>query len=389
MTLNGIKLPDDEQKKYKDGGLSRCVIRPERFVAKNFWFQGPDEEIIRLLDYLEKTQGSRLTMKKVAEGLSRVWVPPTKDAELFLKFTVLKATGFALELTEAGEIFMADVLYKPSGSGYITRLEQIAAYYTDKEMNALLDDSHSGIGINWPDTQDPCRPFRTWYQNENPRKANDHHRVTISYKFPFQQEWEDGIYIFEANGEFYQFDASSRYVIVDKVLISAEGVQRSVGIPKEVRVIGKGAFKDNKEINRVTLSRLDEIQDEAFAYCSNLKHIEFKKGLKRIGAEAFRDCAKLTELIIPDSVGKIGQDAFFRCGVERLVWPKGVKEIPAGMFKECRNLYEITIPAEVTAIGRRAFNRSNTIIVHGVTGSAAESYAKNNGMFFREIESKN
>lgn len=83
--------------------------------------------------------------------------------------------------------------------------------------------------------------------------------------------------------------------------------------------------------------------------------------------------------------------------VESIVIPDTVTSIGEGAFIYCRTLKEITIPASVTSIGKNAFayyvnpdSYSNTnnekFIIRGFKGTAAETYAKENGMTFVEIK---
>ena len=83
---------------------------------------------------------------------------------------------------------------------------------------------------------------------------------------------------------------------------------------------------------------------------------------------------RIENIIIPDTVTNIGKNAFIYCG----------------------GLKELTIPASVTSIGDKAFayypkpgNYADTdnakFVVHGFKGTAAESYAKDNGMIFKVL----
>ncbi len=90
-------------------------------------------------------------------------------------------------------------------------------------------------------------------------------------------------------------------------------------------------------------------------------------GTKKIGSQAFGDCWNLTSIVLPDGLTEIG---FMGIG--------------------CAYLAEITIPASVTTIGQEAVGfqygtKLQNLVIRGAAGSAAESYAKENGFNFVEI----
>lgn len=83
--------------------------------------------------------------------------------------------------------------------------------------------------------------------------------------------------------------------------------------------------------------------------------------------------------------------------VESIVIPDTVTSIGEGAFIYCGTLKEITIPASVTSIGNNAFayyvnqdiygdTDNEKFIIRGYKGTAAETYAKENGMTFVEIK---
>lgn len=87
-----------------------------------------------------------------------------------------------------------------------------------------------------------------------------------------------------------------------------------------------------------------------------------------IGNYAFAECEKITQATIPDSVTSIGDSA----------------------FEGCIHLTSVTIPDSVTSIGYDAFEfcyifSDNGFIIKGSKGSAAEKYAKVNGIIFNEL----
>ena len=120
------------------------------------------------------------------------------------------------------------------------------------------------------------------------------------------------------------------------------------------------------------------IGSAAFESCTNLKKVVIPNGVTEISSGAFDKCTALSEVIIPDSVNKIGVEAFY----------------------DCNNLKSITIPASVSNIGYMAFGyyydknaepwyerdkKIDDFVISGYTGSAAETYAEQNGFEFVSI----
>ena len=118
---------------------------------------------------------------------------------------------------------------------------------------------------------------------------------------------------------------------------------------------------------------VESICDFAFYKCGSLKSITLPNKLKDIARSAFSDCASLTNVSIPDGVTKIGDSAFKNC-----------------------NLTDVAVPNSVTEIGYRALGYKSGknedggrwekkipgFVIYGESGSAAETYAKENGFAF-------
>ncbi|MBQ7003086.1 MAG: leucine-rich repeat protein [Oscillospiraceae bacterium] len=178
--------------------------------------------------------------------------------------------------------------------------------------------------------------------------------------------------------------------------------------------IGSSAFEDNLTITNVVLpGTIEAIEYKAFAECKNLETINFPDPLATIGNYAFTSCLRLQaidlkqvesigdcafqlcislkEIVVPGSVSYIPDHAFQDCsGVTSLIIEEGIMEISEDAALNMYNLKEITIPASVTVIGAHALGFTyydpdytpTAAEIHGMIGSAAESYAKTNGFDF-------
>lgn len=210
-------------------------------------------------------------------------------------------------------------------------------------------------------------------------------------------------------------------------------------LPDTVTEIGEVSFAYNSALQKVTLSKsLTAIPYAAFAN-TGLTELTLHEGLETIGICAFQYCPNLTSVSIPASVTTIGAGAFQECASLETVTIAGGEnpliieytaftntsiasiEIPARCtsignqaFYMCRSLTEITlheglesigmmafaacpatklfVPRSVTSIGTRALGYAGWtgvvegFTIEGYTGSAAETYATENGFTFVAVE---
>lgn len=121
------------------------------------------------------------------------------------------------------------------------------------------------------------------------------------------------------------------------ILSNPDGV-----IPKDIEIIGKGAFAGNYHLTTITLpDTIKSIEDRAFADCDNLQKIVLSSSVTSIGDEAFAGCINLKEIIIPDSVTSLGERAF------------------AG----CKTLQRIELSKHITYVGKEAFNNCDILVI--------------------------
>ncbi len=138
-------------------------------------------------------------------------------------------------------------------------------------------------------------------------------------------------------------------------------------------------FAENDTLEKVSFpSSLENIEEEAFLDCWNLKEVAFAadcpittisqvflrcrvenvilpSGVTEIQENAFEG-ALLGSIDIPDSVTTIGSYAFSGCGLKSLSLPDSLTEIASGAFSS-NSFTSIEIPAQVTKISSYAFNQ--------------------------------
>ena len=167
----------------------------------------------------------------------------------------------------------------------------------------------------------------------------------------------------------------------------------SITIPNSVTFIGIGAFSYCESLTSITIpNSVTSIEDGVFHNCTSLKSVTISDGVKGIGAEAFWECASLTSVTIPDSVTSIGDGAFYGCtSLKSVTISDGVTSIGNDAFYDCQSLKSVTIPKSVTSIGDYALGYGDMdwimvnidgFTIYGDYGTAAETYAKDNGILF-------
>ncbi len=182
----------------------------------------------------------------------------------------------------------------------------------------------------------------------------------------------------------------------------------TVEIKDGTKYIADNAFynwnTENKLIAVTIPESVEEIGSDAFQSCKGLTSITIPEGVKRIGTGAFQDCTGLTSIVIPDSVTELGGfawDGVFKdCrNLTSVTLGKGIEKIPEYEFNNCEKLTNITIPKNVKSIGRwslgycdyevaggyvttTGYYKLDDFTITGYAGTAAETYAKENGFTF-------
>lgn len=116
---------------------------------------------------------------------------------------------------------------------------------------------------------------------------------------------------------------------------------------------------------------------------------DVKPGTITIADNAFVNCEKLVTVTIPGSVKTIGASAFENCkNLVSVNISEGVTTICDEAFLQCAFLESVTVPESVTDIGKHALGYNSTkakntdFVICGKPGTAAETYAKENGFKF-------
>ena len=151
-------------------------------------------------------------------------------------------------------------------------------------------------------------------------------------------------------------------------------LQSEITIPEGVTIIGKDAFTDCTNLQRITLpSTLREIDDgEVFGRCTGLTEITIPDGVTKIGEGAFYDCENLQKVTLPSTLNEIGEYVFTGCeSLVEIIIPRNITKIENSAFSCCTKLQKVTLPSTLKEIGKFAFANCQSLtdvwIPKGVT----------------------
>lgn len=185
------------------------------------------------------------------------------------------------------------------------------------------------------------------------------------------------------------------FVLAGTVLIKYEGKKDPdqdefiVELPNFITIIDKSAFQYSavEKIVFGTQSKLERIEDGAFAYCYNLEEINVPRLVTYIGRDAFYNNTSLKSVVFSgNAVKEIGEHAFFGCtalgtdiAVPQLVLPSALTELGEGAFEGCSALTNVNLQnTALTQIKSRTFfdanNLSTVIIPDSVTTLGASAF---------------
>lgn len=167
--------------------------------------------------------------------------------------------------------------------------------------------------------------------------------------------------------------------VIGSSALSSQYYLTGITIPSTVTTIEDHAMESCRSLTGITIpNSVTSMGESVLAGCHSLTGVTLSNALKRIEAYSFGGCTALKSVTIPDGMTYIGDFAFRDCeSLTDVTIPGGVTYIGEYAFNGCVNLKSVTVPESVTTLGYYAFDAGTTI--YGVTGSAAEAFAKENG----------
>lgn len=136
------------------------------------------------------------------------------------------------------------------------------------------------------------------------------------------------------------------------------------------------------------------IAADLFGGNQHVTYVKLPAGVTVITAESFRGCTALKSVYLPSTVGTIEKDAFRDCtALTQIAVPKSVEVIGDGAFKGDTKLQTLYFRSgdfdESISIGTHAIpeaDEAGDLVIIAKKGSRPETYAKENGLAFKESE---
>lgn len=179
-------------------------------------------------------------------------------------------------------------------------------------------------------------------------------------------------------------------------------------LSENLKILGKDALTGTAYLNnqKTTVkyagTGLFDSKSWVVACDETVKSVSIDSSSKHIGGHAFNGCYYLKSIVIPGNIKSIGMMGVANCiELTSVTLCEGIETIGGSAFYHCPKLKSITIPASVTTIDERAFGYTSKDIgddtdynvkiagftISGYAGTAAETYAKENGFKFINLGS--
>ncbi|MFI3252111.1 MAG: leucine-rich repeat protein, partial [bacterium] len=222
--------------------------------------------------------------------------------------------------------------------------------------------------------------------------------------------------------EFYSSPAN---MVIDNrnssIIFAANQISEKIVIEHNVKKIADKAFKNNSKLTHMNTGKIQEIGNEAFMGCENLKDINITNMCNVIGENIIKKCENLEIISIPfigSSINKTekisslveldralpikvisitnqaiidGTFAYAK-NILRVSFGDATTTINANSFNSCADIKEISIPATTKNVGEFVFfNCKRKITAFVYSRKATESWSKDwkkvkAGNFFSSIK---
>lgn len=173
-----------------------------------------------------------------------------------------------------------------------------------------------------------------------------------SSDFVIKKDDHGGKYIAEYKGKGGDITIPKGVYVGEKAFYGNMDIT-SVTFPDEEYSVGKYAFKNCANLEKVVFKSDVGIRGGAFMNCVNLKSVEIKGTCLGISSSAFEQCEQLEKFSIKKQVKRedipgvgIGSYAFYNCfSLRSFVVPKNFETIYPKAFLNCVSLKNLKIPS--------------------------------------------
>lgn len=181
------------------------------------------------------------------------------------------------------------------------------------------------------------------------------------------------------------------FTVENGVLVKYSGNSLKVDLSKrtDIKEIGEKVFW-NCDLTEVKLPEsLTKIGYGAL-YGNEFVSIRIPDNVSTMEGWAVNNCRYLQKIHLPDNLIKIENEAFCYTGIKELVVPAKVTTIGNEIFRtdslgNGTPIQTIVLPPGVVNISEYAFNYCNDLVIMGIEGSYAQTYADNHGFTFKAI----
>ncbi len=204
----------------------------------------------------------------------------------------------------------------------------------------------------------------------------NYYNVIITARDSYGHDTESEIYrcTMSASGvvDYKIGDTTYKIGLRDGHLYNCETTDTRLEIPKEiygvtVTSIGQYSCNDIAQLTEVSIPEgVTEIGNGAFSGCSKLSKVTFGKNVEEIGESAFEACVSITEITLPENLKRVDYNAFSCCSkLSKVTFGEKIEEIGSYVFDGC----------------------SDSLAIHGYSGSEAERFATREDISFVSIGS--
>ena len=172
--------------------------------------------------------------------------------------------------------------------------------------------------------------------------------------------------------------------IPDRALAGCTSITELV-IPDTVTEIGELAFWNCDGLTKLEIpGSVMDIGANAFTSCENLIIEKLDTNNRTIGDSSFNGVT-IEEVVISQTYKTTGYspNVFYNTNVGKVSFESGITKIPDRALAGCTSITELVIPDTVTEIGEFAFWGCDNLVLVTTSGSAAETYAIEEGIPYR------